>query len=226
MKEYVAKLYVVVFKFLAVMMTKWSKSSINRLFRSFDRDCFKDEIEEKKTKIRDLERRLERQASLPVQRSIKEVPTQDPIAKIIATAQAKFDANFWQKAEQYQRSLGEAMVKTLQEQYLSALWTQREELDRQQRSPLPQMISRQPSPMSETSNDTKNALEQIQFDASRFVRQYSPQNHVAAWSSKPKISMSISKYLIASSDGMLRLFLRCYGYKAPSRSRCLLFIHC
>lgn len=180
MKEYVAKLYVVVFKFLVAMMTKWSKSSINRLLRSFDSDFFKDEIEEKKTKIRDLERRLDRQASLAVQRSIKEVPTQDQIANIIATAQAKFDANFWQKAERYQRGLGEAMVKTLQEQYLSALWTQREELDRQRTSPLPQTISRQPSPMSEASNDTRNALEQIQLNASRFVPQYTHQNHVAS----------------------------------------------
>ena len=142
MKEYVATLYVVVFNFLVAVMTKWFKSSINRLLRSPDRDFFKDEIEEKKTKIRDLERRLNRQASLTVQRSIKDVPTQDQIEKIFATAQAKFDANFWQKAERYQRDLGEAMVKTLQEQYLGALWTQREELDRQQSSPLPQMISR------------------------------------------------------------------------------------
>lgn len=179
MKEYVAKLYVVVFQFLVAIMTKWSKSSISRLLRSFDSEFFKDEIEEKKTKIRDLERRLDRQASLAVQRSIKEAPTQDQIANIIATAQAKFDANFWQKAERYQRGLGEAMVKTLQEQYLSALWTQREELDRHRNSPLPQMISRQPSSTPEASKDTRIALEQIQLEASRFVDQYTPQSHVA-----------------------------------------------
>ena len=34
--------------------------------------------------------------------------------------------------------------------------------------------------MSKASNDTRNALEQIQLDASRFVRQYTPQNHVAS----------------------------------------------
>ena len=97
MKDYVAKLYVVVFKFLAAIMTKWSKSSVAGLLRSFDSDFFKEEIQDKKTKIQDLERRLQRQALLAMQRSMKEAPSKADIARLIADSQANFQVERWKK---------------------------------------------------------------------------------------------------------------------------------
>lgn len=79
MKEYVARLYVVVFKFLVNIMVKWSRSSISRLLSSFDSDFFKDEIEDKKKSIGELERRLNRQASLAMQRTMQHAPTLDQV---------------------------------------------------------------------------------------------------------------------------------------------------
>ena len=44
-EHYVARLYVVMSKFLASIMSKWSsESSVALIFRSFDSEFFKDEI--------------------------------------------------------------------------------------------------------------------------------------------------------------------------------------
>ena len=71
-EHYVARLYVLIFKFLATIMVKWaSRSSITRLMRSFDSDFFGEEIEEKKAKIRDLGDRFRRYSEQVAQSNTK-----------------------------------------------------------------------------------------------------------------------------------------------------------
>ena len=71
-EHYVARLYVVVFNFLAKIMVKWSsRSSTTRLLRSFDSDFLKEEIEDKKKDIRHLEDAWRRHSDLMTQKAMK-----------------------------------------------------------------------------------------------------------------------------------------------------------
>lgn len=71
-EHYVARLYVVVFNFLAKIMVKWSsRSSTTRLLRSFDSDFLKEEIEDKKKDIRHLEDSWRRHSDLMTQKAMK-----------------------------------------------------------------------------------------------------------------------------------------------------------
>lgn len=178
MREYVAKLYVVVFKFLINIMTKWSKSSVARFLRSFDSAFFKEEIEEKKTEIRDLEHRLERQGSLSMKHSVKEAPTKEDIAQIVSISQANFQMEFLVKAEQYKRELGRTVRNTLQEEFLNTLWLQRDDSLLGANSPLAR--SREASPMPEVHDGAENTYlkKQIQLTARRLLQQTTQQEHV------------------------------------------------
>ena len=118
MEHFVARLYVVVFTFLATIMTKWlSKSSIARMFRSFDSEFFKDEIEAKKSSIRDLEHKLERSAHLSMQRSIKNIIPGSDMKTLIADQQAEFQLQWLIKMTQQEAILGRTIKSALEEQY-------------------------------------------------------------------------------------------------------------
>ena len=178
MKEYVAKLYVVVFKFLVSIMTKWSKSSVARFLRSFDSNFFKDEIEDKKSQIRDLEHRLERQGSLAMKHTVKEAPTKDDIAKIISISQANFEMEFLLKAEQVKRELGQTVQRTLREEFLNHLWVQRDDMLLGASSPVAR--SREPSPSRGSLNGAANFYlkKQIRLTARRRLQQITQQEHI------------------------------------------------
>ena len=178
MKEYVAKLYVVVFKFLVGIMTKWSKSSVARFLRSFDSSFFDEEIQQKKTKIRDLEHRLERQGSLAMKSSVKEAPSKEDIAKIVSESQEKFQMQLTIKAEQLKRELGWTVRNTLQEEFLNTLWVQRDELLLVADSPLAR--SREVSPMPDPPKETDNVYrkKQIEMTAHRLLQRNTQQKHV------------------------------------------------
>ena len=178
MKEYVAKLYVVVFKFLVNIMTKWSKSGVARFLRSFESNFFKEEIESKRTEIRDLEHRLERQGSLAMKHSVQQAPTKDDISKIVSISQANFQMEFLLKAEQYKRELGQTVKNSLQDEFLNMLWVQRDEITFGAKSPMAR--SREPSPLPDTINDAGDFYlrRQIQLAARRQVQQKTQQEHV------------------------------------------------
>ena len=120
MDHFVARLYVVVFTFLTTIMTKWlSKSSLARMFRSFDSEFFKEEIEAKKSSIRDLEHKLERSANLSMQRSIRNVIPKAEMKALIADQQAKFQIEWLIKMSQQEAILGRTVKNALEEQYES-----------------------------------------------------------------------------------------------------------
>lgn len=178
MGEYVAKLYVVVFNFLAGIMTKWAKSSVARFLRSFDSNFFIDQVEEKKTKIRDLEHRLERQGSLAMKSSVKEAPTKEDIAKIVSASQAKFHVEFLLQAEHLKRELGYTLKNALQEDFLNTLWAQRDELLLNPDSPSAR--PREAAPMSAASDHVEHIYlkKKVQLSAHRLLQQDTTQQHV------------------------------------------------
>ena len=92
MEHLVAKMYVVVFKFLTTIMIKWSsKSSLGRLVRRFGSDFFKDEIEHKETSLQALEHRLERNNHVAMHRGIKDIAE---MAKFLLNIKSDSSANF------------------------------------------------------------------------------------------------------------------------------------
>ena len=189
MKEYIARLYVVVFKFLVRIMTKWSsKSSTVRFFRSFDSGFFKDEIEAKNSQIRELTYKLDREGSLAMKHSVKEAPTKDDIAEIVSVSQAKFELEFFVKAEKYRRELGQSMRKTLQEEFINLLWLQRDDQLLGPRSPGGRF--REPSPSSDLLRDAENLYlrKQIQLYVRRRLQHIPQQEHVST--------------LVAQSEGL------------------------
>ena len=210
MKEYVAKLYVVVFKFLVGIMTKWSKSSVARFLRSFDSSFFEEEIQQKKTRIRDLEHRLERQGSLAMKSSVKEAPSKEDIAKIVSVSQANFQAELSIKAEQLKRELGWTVKNTLQEEFLNTLWAQRDELLLGASSPLAR--SREASPMPDQPNEADNFYrkKQIELTAHRLLQRNTRQEHVQT--------------MVAQAEDLsiqIGIFDRIQQWNAAKSSQCL-----
>ena len=210
MRDYVAKLYVVVFKFLVGIMTKWSKSSVARFLRSFDSSFFDEEIQQKKTKIRDLEHRLERQGSLAMKNSVKEAPSKEDIAKIVSVSQANFQMELSIKADQFQRELGRTMKNTLQEEFLNTMWAQRDELLLGANSPLAR--SREASPMPVPPNEADNFYrrKQIELTAHRLLQQNTRQEHVQT--------------MVAQSENLsihIGIFDRIQQWNAAKTSQCL-----
>ena len=211
MKEYVAKLYVVVFKFLVGIMTKWSsKSSWARILRSFDSNFFDEEILQKKTKIRDLEHRLERQGSLAMKSSVKEAPSKEDIAKIVSVSQANFQLELSIKAEQLKRELGLTVKNALQQEFLNTLWAQRDELLLGANSPLAR--SREASPMPDLQNEADNFYrkKQIELTANRLVQRNTRQEHVQT--------------MVAQAEDLsihIGIFDRIQQWNAAKTSQCL-----
>ncbi|KAL8792171.1 MAG: hypothetical protein Q9195_005267 [Heterodermia aff. obscurata] len=210
MKEYVAKLYVVVFKFLVGIMTKWSKSSVARFLRSFDSSFFDEEIQQKKMKIRDLEHRLERQGSLAMKSSVKKAPSKEDIAKIVSASQANFQMELFIKAEQLKRELGSTVKNTLQQEFLNNLWAQRDQLLLGANSPLAR--SRAASPMPDPPNEADNFYrkKQLELIAHRLLQQNTQQKHVHT--------------MVAQSEDLsihVGIFDRIQQWNAAKTSQCL-----
>lgn len=179
-EHYISRMYVVVFKFLATIMAKWtSRSSIVRLFRSFDSEFFKAEIEDKKAKIRDLNDRLRRQSDLTIQRNTNNIiPKADMIRLIVEAqrdAQAKFEAELLIRLKQQELRLGQTVKGTLEEQYRSHRKEQRGNGPRIQLSTTTaEMIS---SPTPEASAKFYSNIH-IQFDALSQLRSYATQTNI------------------------------------------------
>ena len=169
-REYTAKLYVVVFDFLARIMTQWSsRSSLTRAFKSFDSKFLKSEIEEKRIKIKDLEHRLERETRLSVERSIMENPTKDDIAHLIQSAQARFQAQLFKEVGRTVRgALEDVAQEFLQEFY-------------QTRMPNPTIaIGSASYPLIQAQEKVVYRKKEIQLDAVRFLGQYRLDDNVGS----------------------------------------------
>ncbi|KAL8687494.1 MAG: hypothetical protein Q9218_006350 [Villophora microphyllina] len=179
MKEYVVRLYVVVFKFLVNIMTKWSKSSVTRFLRSFDSNFFKDEIEMKQVEIRDLVRRLEREGSLAMQDRVLQAPTLDDIAAIVSSSQAKFRLEWFSNTERIRRELGQTVKDGLEEGFLNLRWAQRDAI---QLGPNPRRL--QLGCTTSISDAPEHAggyylKEQIALAARRRLQQTTHRKHVS-----------------------------------------------
>lgn len=178
MGTYVAKLYVVVFQFLVSIMTRWSKSSGTRFLRSFDCNFFKDEIDAKKDRIRELERKFERQGMLEMQRHIQNAPTKDEIAAIVTDSQARFQSEWILKAEQLKRDLGRTVKNGLEEGFLSLLWQQRDEYRLSASPTVPRL--QEASTIADAQGLTERTYlkEQVVLAACRRLQQNAQQEHV------------------------------------------------
>lgn len=118
LEHYVARLYVVIFKFLASIMMKWSsKSTITRMFRSFDSEFFKEEIDSKKSSIQELERKLTRQAELEWHRQLSRSIEVNTIT--VQEMAAAFQDHLVIQLNKQQRILGQSTKDLLQEQLLN-----------------------------------------------------------------------------------------------------------
>ena len=180
-ENYISKMYVLVFKFLAAIMTKWSsKSSIARLFRSFDSEFFKTEIEDKTTKIRDLEYRLRRQSDLAMQRNLKNIIPKADMAQLITDSQANFQAEWLIVLNQQLLNLGQTVKITLEEQYRSQRQEQLESTRRTALAITGVSSSRNPSPILEDSGTRGEyyAVSQVQLNALQQLRAYTSQQHI------------------------------------------------
>ena len=118
LEHYVARLYVVIFKFLASIMMKWSsKSTITRMFRSFDSEFFKEEIDSKKSSIQELERKLTRQAELEWHRQLsRSIEVNTTTVQEMAAA---FQDHLVVQLNKQQRILGQSTKDMLQQQLLN-----------------------------------------------------------------------------------------------------------
>ena len=116
-----ARLFVVVFKFLANIMTKWSsKSATGRMFRSFDSDFFKEEIEMKRAGIRDLEYKLNRQADLDWRRELKtSIEANSTMVKEFSAMQVNLNAEWLLHLGQHEKSLGLSVKHLLEQGHLN-----------------------------------------------------------------------------------------------------------
>ena len=210
MREYVAKLYVVVFKFLVGIMTKWFKSSWDRLFRSFDSSFFDEEIQQKMTEIRDLEYRLERQGSLAMKASVREAPSKEDIAKMISASQANFQLQLFIKVEQLERALGNTVKNSLQEEFRNTMWAQQDERLLGANSPLAR--SREISPMPDPPNEVDEFYrkKQIELTAHRLLQRNTQQEHVQT--------------MVAQAEDLsihIGIFDRIQQWNAAKTSQCL-----
>lgn len=161
-REYTAKLYMVVFDFLARIMTQWSsRSSLTRAFKSFDSKFLKTEIEEKRIKIKDLEHKLERESRLSIERSIMENPTKDDIANLILTGQARFQAQLFKELGRTVRgALEDVAQEFLQEFYQTRMQS------------LTNAIGSAPHPSIKAQEKVVYSKKNIQLDAEQFLGQY------------------------------------------------------
>ena len=167
MEHLVAKLYVVVFKFLANIMIKWSsKSSLVRLVRSFDSDFFKNEIETKKQSLQDLEHRLERINQVAMHRGVKNIEER---AK-------SFQAEFMRQFE-----MGRTQVTILEKNIQDVRREVRESPFKAHTHMRPQSTTGQSFLTAQGSNHPMSLyrIDQLQEDALQRLRPYTTQVHIA-----------------------------------------------
>ena len=167
MEHLVAKMYVVVFKFLATIMTKWSsKSSLGRLVRSFDSDFFKDEIETKKQSLQTLEQRLERKDHLAMHRDVKNVE------ELLKLLQADFQREF---------RMGRAQMTNLEKQVQDLRREVSESPFKAQIHMRPQSPTRQSLLTAEGSKPPMSLyrIDRLQENAVQRLRSYTAQVHIA-----------------------------------------------
>ena len=167
MEHLVAKMYAVVFKFLATIMINWSsKSSLGRLVRSFDSDFFKDEIETKRPSLQDLEQRLERNDRLAMHRGVK------TIEERLKLLQADFQREF---------RMGRTQVTHLEKQVQDLRREVRESPSKAQIHMRPQSTTRQSFLTAEGSNPPMllYRIDQLQENALQRLRSHTAQVHIA-----------------------------------------------
>ncbi|KKK16406.1 hypothetical protein ARAM_004744 [Aspergillus rambellii] len=70
--RYVRELYVVVFEFLTEIFSKWSKSSWKRFLTSFDGNAFDKLFNEKRTRMRAIEQRMQRYIDLDFRKGVSQ----------------------------------------------------------------------------------------------------------------------------------------------------------
>lgn len=179
-EHYIYRLYIVVFEFLTTIMIRWSsKSPMVRMFRSFDSDFFKTQIEDKKAKIRDLEYKLRRQTDLAIQRNTNNILSNEDMAKIIAESQAKFQAEWLITFKRHELRLGQKVKNTLEDELRNQ---QKEQYESAVRPYLPitgHPASRTPSPVLEDSEISRKyySVAQIRLDTLRQLGAYTtPQD--------------------------------------------------
>ena len=180
-EHYVSRLYAVVFIFLATIMTKWSsKSSAARLFRSFDSEFFKNEIEDKKAKIRDLEYKLRRQSDLVMQRNTNSIISKADMAQLLADSQARFELQLMMKIKQQQLILGQTIKGALEDQFRNQQEEQRELALRLESSINDQINSRIAATTLETSETLGRYYTnvQIRLNALHQLRSYVAQQRI------------------------------------------------
>ena len=172
MEHLVAKMYVVVFKFLATIMIKWSsKSSLGRLVRSFDSDFFKDEIEIEKQSLQALEQKLERSDRLAMHRGIMDV------AEMIKLGQA----DFRRELRMFEDRMGRTQATNLERQLQDWRRELRESPLKVQIRMRPQSNTRQSFLQAEGSQPPMSLypIDQLQENALQRLRPYTAQVHIA-----------------------------------------------
>ena len=208
-EHYISNLYVVVFKFLARIMTKWSsKSSVLRLFRSFDSEFFKEEIEDKKTKIRDLEYRLRRQSDLAIQRNTNKIIPESAMVQLLADSQAEFEAHWLMRLKEHELKVGRNMKDTLEEQFRNQRKEQREIALRGLSSTRDQPI---PAASSAVSHQEYNKFVQVRPRVLSQLRSYTAQEHILT------TIIEQSQFLNINLD----IFSRIQAWNAASTSQTL-----
>lgn len=192
LEHYVARLYVVIFRFLASIMMKWSsKSSITRMFRSFDGEFFKEEIDSKKSSIHELERKLTRQAELEWHRQLSrsiEVNT-----KTVQEMAAAFQDHLVVQLNQQQRILGQSTKDLLEQQLLNLHQMQTFTKPEKHPSSILNQDSGQRASGAAATEMMQYAAEQVRLTALRLLRSYVVQQR-----NKPQLitqsrSLSIHK---------------------------------
>ena len=112
-EHFISRMYAVIFKFFATIMTKWSsKSSFGRMIRSFDKEFLESEVEKKRQKIRDLNDKLTRQSDVAMHRKI------DRLEQSQAEAQAVLSRAMLELSQQ-QMQLGSTIKNSLIEEFQS-----------------------------------------------------------------------------------------------------------
>ena len=181
-------MYVVVFRFLTTMMIKWSsKSSMARLFRSFDSEFFKNEIEDKRSKIRDLADKLRSQSNLETQRNTNEIKQN---LAVIAESQA----NFQLQLHILSRQMGLQIKSSLEEQYRNYLIEQPER-ELKLHSPFTGEPALQVLSPASDSSVHQYTVAQVQLSGLRQLRSYSPQIQVLGFVEQAQL-LSVNNELI------------------------------
>ncbi|KAI9766661.1 MAG: hypothetical protein M1839_004784 [Geoglossum umbratile] len=84
MERYVAKFYVIFFRFLVGILTNWYRSGFQRFRHSFDNKFFENQVAKSRSEMKDLSERLDREAKLATEARIKEAPTKAEITEILS----------------------------------------------------------------------------------------------------------------------------------------------